>query len=66
MKVILNGAEEKLEEEIALLDFLTTKELELERLVIEYNQEVIQQEEWANVTLKNGDQLEILRFVGGG
>ncbi|GAB6098344.1 hypothetical protein JCM16358_02230 [Halanaerocella petrolearia] len=66
MKIILNGEEEKLEEEMALTNFLTTKNLELERLVIEYNQEVIQQEKWANITLQNGDQLEVLRFVGGG
>ncbi|GAB6138590.1 sulfur carrier protein ThiS [Halanaerobaculum tunisiense] len=66
MKITLNGEEETLETEISLIDFLTARNLDPDKLVIEYNQEIISREEWANITLQDGDQLEVLRFVGGG
>lgn len=66
MKVAVNGKEEIIDQEISLIDFLDSKGLELERLVIEYNQQVIQKKEWDKIILKDGDVLEILRFVGGG
>jgi sulfur carrier protein len=66
LKVAVNGKEEIIDQEISLIDFLDSKGLELERLVIEYNQQVIQKKEWDKIILKDGDVLEILRFVGGG
>ena len=35
-------------------------------LVIELNQRIIKQEEWAAVRLEPGDRIELLSFVGGG
>lgn len=66
MELVVNGEKEQLKEEVNLIDFLNSKGLELDRLVIEYNKQVIPQEEWKNTTLKDQDTLEVLRFVGGG
>lgn len=35
-------------------------------LVVELNGEVIRQERWSQVQLREGDRLELLHFVGGG
>ena len=66
MKITVNGEQEKLATETSLIDFLEAKELDLDKLVIEYNQAIIQEDEWSEITLQDGDQLEILKFVGGG
>ncbi|WP_027338842.1 sulfur carrier protein ThiS [Halonatronum saccharophilum] len=66
MKITVNGKEEILEEEITIKEYLLGKSMELERLVVEYNYNVLESEEWDNITLKAGDNLEVLKFVGGG
>lgn len=44
------------------------KELNLDSssLVIEHNEQIIRQEQWAATMLLEGDELELLNFVGGG
>ena len=66
MEITVNGAQEELTAATSLIDFLETKELDVDKLVIEYNQEIVKEAEWSDITLKDGDQLEILKFVGGG
>lgn len=66
MKIILNGEEKELTSEIPLINFLTDQNLDPDKLVIEYNQEIIQQKEWSSIILTAGDKLEVLKFVGGG
>lgn len=66
MRIKVNGQEESLEQEIKLIEFLESKGLELDRLVIEYNKRVVSGEEWDDIILKDQDSLEVLRFVGGG
>ncbi|TDX59306.1 sulfur carrier protein ThiS [Orenia marismortui] len=66
MRLKVNGQQQVLEEEVKLTDFLESKGLELDRLVIEYNKKVVSKEEWEDIILKDQDSLEVLRFVGGG
>lgn len=42
------------------------KGLTPETLVVEYNREVVPRDRWDAITLKEGDEVELLRFVGGG
>lgn len=35
-------------------------------LVVEHNRVVVRQEDWATVPLNEGDEVELLNFVGGG
>jgi len=37
-----------------------------QRVAIEHNQDVIPRSEYANVSLKAGDRVEIIRAIGGG
>jgi len=36
------------------------------RIAIELNQSVIPKAEWAGISLRPGDKVEIVNFVGGG
>ena len=68
MKVQINGEQETLEEEndISILDFLEMKGQDPQKVVIEYNGEIVKQKKWSEINLNEKDQLEILKFVGGG
>jgi thiamine biosynthesis protein ThiS len=37
-----------------------------DRVAIELNREIVSRDRWPQTNLKDGDQLEIVHFVGGG
>ena len=37
-----------------------------DKIIVEYNYDIIQSDDYKTVILKNNDKLEILNFVGGG
>lgn len=65
MNLIINGDERRLSAQTlsALVDELGMKS---DRVAIELNREIVHKEQWAQTELKDGDQLEIVHFVGGG
>lgn len=40
--------------------------MKLDRVAIELNRQIVPREQWAETKLRDGDQLEIVHFVGGG
>ena len=47
----------------ALLEKLAMK---TDRVAVELNRDIAPRHQWSQTTLKDGDQLEIVHFVGGG
>ena len=66
MDIILNGQKETLDKDMNILEFLLSKGLNPDNVVVEYNLNVLKSEEWSNTVLKENDSLEVLSFVGGG
>lgn len=67
MKAKINGEFIEFYESINLLDFVEKeKKLNQNSIVIEYNRKVLKKEEWKNTFIKDGDEIEIVHFVGGG
>jgi thiamine biosynthesis protein ThiS len=65
MTIILNGKE--IEVQSRTLDVLVGEMgFQPESLVIEKNRELVKRENWAETPLHDGDNLELLNFVGGG
>ena len=62
----VNGKETAVAKEQSLLDFLEEKKLDLNKIVVEYNAEILSKEKLVKVVLQKGDCLEIVSFVGGG
>ncbi len=62
----VNGKEVEFKKGQTLLSFLEEKNLELGKIVVEYNAEIMAREKWGEVVLKDGDELEVISFVGGG
>ncbi len=66
INLMVNGKTREVEEATNLETYLTDFGLDLQFVAVGYNGEVIKKESFAQVTLKNGDTLEIVRPVGGG
>lgn len=66
MKITLNGKEVMLQEPMSLQDFLMEKGIQPQRVVVEYNEEIVKADRWTQIVLKAEDRLEVLSFVGGG
>jgi thiamine biosynthesis protein ThiS len=64
--VTLNGEPRNLIEGTTIADLIGTLQLNRRRLAVEVNREVVAQETYASRTLAEGDEIEIVQFVGGG
>lgn len=64
LKVTINGKETDIEEKTNLLDFLKKKGIDKNLVVIEYNKDIVKDID--DIEFKDGDDIEILRIVGGG
>ena len=62
----INGKESTLEAPTPLLDFLAALEVNTRFIAVAHNGTVIRREEFDDVTLGEGDEVEIVRAVGGG
>ena len=67
MIIKINGQEMEFDiEELSIMDFLDTKNIKPDSVVVELNQNIIPSEKYFTTRLTHKDSLEILRFVGGG
>lgn len=65
IQVIVNGVPETVSAR-TIAELVTHKGLSPGALVVEWNQEIVKQEDWPSVLLQEQDRLELLSFVGGG
>lgn len=66
MRIIINGEPREVPDQLTLSDLIRHLSLSPERLAVEFNRRVVRRADWPNTTLSEGDQLEIVHFVGGG
>ncbi len=66
MKIKMNDKEYELHESISIYDFLSSNNQNPAKVVVEYNGTVPKRADWAGIFLKEGDNLIVLKFVGGG
>lgn len=66
MNITLNGKQKDIPSPYTLTQLLTSLELPAETLVVELNTIIIQPDSYGATNLSEGDQVEIIRFVGGG
>lgn len=66
MKILLNDEPKEIIEACSLQALVAQLQLKPERLAIELNRQIIRRAVWPTTILQEGDQLEIVHFVGGG
>lgn len=62
----VNGKETELKSSITLAEFLAAHNYRAELVAVERNGQIVPRAEFDAAVLKDGDELEIVSFVGGG
>lgn len=64
--MILNGKTIDLKEDIYVEQLLKDYDLNPQKVVVEVNMEILDDEVYSTYLLKNEDTVEVISFVGGG
>jgi len=66
MQIQLNGKQYEGPEEMTVADLLERLDIQSARVAVELNLDILPKTEYGATRLKEGDQLEVVHFVGGG
>ncbi|HEY3102107.1 MAG TPA: sulfur carrier protein ThiS [Pyrinomonadaceae bacterium] len=67
MQIQINGEQREFaQSSIALSELIEKLSLAPQRIAIEVNRQIIRRDEWESTSIKDGDRVEIVQFVGGG
>ena len=66
MKIILNGKETLINDGITIQELLTEMKISPQIVACELNLKIVKRNQYPSTTISEGDQLEILRMIGGG
>ncbi len=65
MRLVING-QEQTSSALTLAQLIEQLGMKQDRLAVELNRNIVARDQWAATQLAEGDQLEIVHFVGGG
>ncbi|GAB7387201.1 sulfur carrier protein ThiS [Bacillaceae bacterium] len=66
MRLTINGEIHELENVTTVQELLEHFQLQNKLVIVEHNRTILEKGQHAQVKLADGDQLEIVHFVGGG
>lgn len=66
IKITLNGEEFNLDKEKTVFDLLNELNLDLKKIAVEQNYQIISVDNFADLKISEGDKIEIVHFIGGG
>ena len=66
MKIWVNGTMREFTDCLTVAGLLKQLAIQSEQVAVELNLAVLERADYAKTVLKDGDKLEIIRFVGGG
>ena len=66
MHIIINGERRELEGPMTVQILLEHLELDSRRVAVEINRRILKRAEFETVSVSEGDQLEVVHFIGGG
>ena len=66
MTLQINGEKREFPDDLTVASLVAELGMKPDRVAVELNLEIIPRANWQATTLKNGDKLEVVHFVGGG
>ena len=66
MQLKINGEPKQVANVATLADLVGQLSMKADRVAVELNREIVPRANWVQTALKDGDELEIVHFVGGG
>ena len=66
MRIMLNGDPYTLERPMTIASLLAGLDIDPRRVAVERNCVIVKRDQYATTAIADGDQIEIVNFVGGG
>jgi len=66
LKITLNGEPFEIAGPITLRQLLTVLDIDPQRVAVEHNLEIVKRKVYNSLIVNEGDQVEVVNFVGGG
>ncbi len=66
IQIRLNGADHRLAAGVTIAELVRSLDLDPAKVAVERNREIVPRSTLADVTVEQGDELEVVHFVGGG
>ncbi len=66
MHLFINGEDKTFSDALTLAQLVEQLGMKGDRVAVELNREIVSRAQWTETTLKDGDRLEVVHFVGGG
>jgi sulfur carrier protein len=66
MRLFINGDEKSFADPLSLAQLIEQLGMKGDRVAVELNREIVSRAQWSETSLRDGDRLEIVHFVGGG
>ncbi len=66
MHIIINGEKKEFGKEITVSELLEQLNIDPRKIAVERNQHLIRRQNFPEAVLNEGDEVEIINFVGGG
>jgi sulfur carrier protein len=66
MRLTINGKDQVFDDALSLTQLIEQLGMQGDRVAVELNREIVSRARWPETSLKDGDRLEIVHFVGGG
>ncbi|HET9387477.1 MAG TPA: sulfur carrier protein ThiS [Gemmatimonadales bacterium] len=66
MDIVINGERKQISAGVTLLELLKELELDPRAVVVEHNRRIVRRAGLNDVTVAEGDAIELVHFVGGG
>ncbi len=66
LSITVNGEPRTVDADLTVWDFIKSLSLDPKKVAVERNLEIVSKSLFRDVILEDGDQLEIVHFIGGG
>ena len=66
MNITINGKKELLQDGMMVSDLLTSRKIRAEMVSVELNDAILHRDKFQATSLKEGDRVEFLYYMGGG
>jgi sulfur carrier protein len=66
LKIRVNGDPLEVDGELTILQLLERLAIDPRRVAVEHNLTIVKRERYQSATIEEGDEIEIVNFVGGG
>ena len=66
MQIILNGEPFRIDAPLTISELLARLDIDPRIVAVEHNLTIIKRDRLASTTINEGDEIEVVKFVGGG